>query len=331
MSASPTEDMRSGVDVFRDARWKTRWLVAGLGVLLLWHSVSFIDRDWLSQFPLWLVLTITGAAPQVLLLVYPVLTRSPRDRKLFSIPAPARCATEFGIAISVLIGIFVVLLVVNHIVNDMYPGTSLTPDAITRMAASPNHVTVCCLLVFSFTVTPIAEEIFFRGFLYNAFRARMPTGVAALAQALVFGFAHFFGVAHAGLASVAGLILAGVYEWRKTLITPVLVHAGVNFISAVGTVLMMVAYTNSPMMGVIGGPEDTQCVIRQITPNSAAEQAGIQVGDIVMSFNRQPIRDFEHLAQTIQLYRPGDAIPVAINRSGKELEVTIVLRRRGDQ
>jgi len=329
MTTTPTDDQTSSVVAFRDARWKTRWLVVGLIVLLLWRSVSFVDREWLSQFPYWLLLIITGLAPQIFLLIFPIVTRNPHRRPTFGIPALTRCLIEFGIAIPVVIGTTVVLTAVNYLVAHFSPGSSLTPDAVKNMAASPNHMFVYLLLLFSFTFAPIAEELFYRGFLYNAFRARMPFVVAALAQCVLFGSGHFFGITHAGVAFVGGLLLTVLYEWRKTLITPILVHAGINFVSAVGTIFMMVAHANSPVMGIIGDPNDTECVIRQFAPNSAAEEADLQVGDIITSFNTEPIRDFPHLAETVRLYRPGDAIPVTINRSGSKFEVTVVLRRRG--
>jgi hypothetical protein len=120
----------------------------------------------------------------------------------------------------------------------------------------------------------------------------MPSPVAGLAQSLIFGCAHFFGVTHLGVAFALGLLLTAIYEWRKTLITPILVHAAINFVAALGMALMMVAHANSPVMGIIGDPNDTECVIRRIAPNSAAEVAGLQIGDIITSFNTEPIRDF---------------------------------------
>jgi S1-C subfamily serine protease len=158
----------------------------------------------------------------------------------------------------------------------------------------------------------------------------MPLLAAGLVQSLLFGFSHFFGVTHAIVAFVLGLLLTAIYHWRKTLIAPILVHAGLNFISAVGTVLMMIAYANSPIVGVIGDPSDKECVIREVAPHSAAEEAGLQVDDVITSFNGQPIGDFSHFVQTVRLYRPGDAIGIKIKRSDAVLEVIVVLRRRGD-
>jgi membrane protease YdiL (CAAX protease family) len=329
MTTTPTEELPSSVVAFRDAQWKTRWLVVGLAVLLLWRSTSFVDREWLSRFPFWLVVVVTGLAPQAFLFLFPILTRNPHRWQTFGIPAATRCLVDFCIAIPGVIGMLVVLTAVDYLVGRLSPGTSLTPDAVTGMAVSPDRMYTCLVLVFSFTFAPIAEELFFRGFLHNAFRARMPVVVAGLAQSLVFGFGHFFGVTHGIVAFAMGLLLTVLYEWRKTLIAPILVHAGMNFVAALGTVLMMVAHANSPVMGVVGGPNDTECVVRQVVPGSAAEEAGLQVGDIITAFNGEPIRDFRHLGETIRLYRPGDVVPVTINRSGSVFEVAVVLRRRG--
>ena len=70
-------------------------------------------------------------------------------------------------------------------------------------------------------------------------------------------------------------------------------------------------------------------MIRQIAPNSPAEEAGLQVGDVITTFNSEPIRDFPHLIETVQRYRPGDTVPLTIHRSGTVLKITVVLRRRG--
>jgi hypothetical protein len=44
------------------------------------------------------------------------------------------------------------------------------------------------------------------------------------------------------------------------------------------------------LMGVAGDPEDRECVIRFIAPNSPAEGAGLQVGDVIKTFNTERIR-----------------------------------------
>lgn len=329
MNTAPTQDSPA-VASFYGARWNMRWLVVGLVFLLSWHSVSFVDREWLARVPSWLVLIITGFVPQAFLLIFPILARDPNHRPTIGMPARPRCLIEFALAIPLVIVMVLALTAAKYIVGYVSPGTSLAPNDFTNMARSPNQVLVYFVLLFSFTFAPVAEEVFFRGFLYNAFRARMPFLVAALVQSLIFGFSHFFGVLHAGTTFAIGLLLTAIYQWRKTLITPIFVHAGFNSLVALGMVFAMDAYANSAVIGVVGDPNDNQCVIRQIAANSPAENAGLQVGDVITSVNAEPIRDFSHLLRTVPLYKPGDAIRVTIIRSGSEREVTVVLGRRGD-
>ena len=108
---------------------------------------------------------------------------------------------EFAIAIPIVIVTMIALGGLNYLVGILSPGKTLTPDAVTGMASSsPRYIYP--LLLFSFTFAPIAEEFFFRGFLHNAFRQRMPTIAAGLLQSLIFGFCHFFGTTHAAIAIV---------------------------------------------------------------------------------------------------------------------------------
>jgi membrane protease YdiL (CAAX protease family) len=174
MTTTPTEGVTPGVVAFYDARWKTRWLVTGLVVLLLWRLVDFADDKWLSQLPFWLLVVITGLAPQGFLLIFPILTRSPNRRSTFGVPGPTRWVIEVGIAVAVTIVTIVALALGGYLLSRFSPGSSLTPDAVTDMAKSPDRMYTYVVLMFSFTFAPIAEEVFFRGFLYNALRARMP-------------------------------------------------------------------------------------------------------------------------------------------------------------
>ncbi len=324
---STSTEPRSDLAVpFRDSHWKTRWLFVGLTVLVLWRSTAFIDRDSLSQVPWWLWAVVVGLIPQAFLLLFPIITRIPRGR--FYIPTPRRCLIELGIAIPLVAVMAAAAVGLEVLLSHLSPGTSIS-DFDKRMAESSRPTLVYLMLVFMITFAPVAEELFFRGFLYNAFRLRMPWTLAIVTQSLIFGFCHFFGAIHSGAASLMGIFLALIYEWRKTLVTSIFVHAGVNAFAAIGVVFMMAAYANSPVLGVAGAPDDIVCVIRQIVPDSAADKAGLQVGDVVIAFNGQAIRDFPQLATTVRLYQPGDTIPVSINRAGSTMKVNVVLQRRG--
>ncbi len=320
------EECSLGAVSFRDARWKTRWVVTGLVFLLLLRGSSLVVPDLSPFISDWLHVVI-GFVPQVFFLIFPIVTRDPRSRRTFGFPGPKRCLIEFAITIPVVILTMMLVFAVQTLIDYVSPGASLTPDEISDLSKSPKHAVVYSLLLGMFTFVPVAEELFFRGFLQNAFRARMPLVCGTLLQCFIFGFTHSFGLVHSAVASVLGLLLTVVYTWRKTLLAPMFVHAGINFVAAVAIVAMMNIYADRPMLGIVGDQNDSRCVVRKVVSGSAAEEAGIQMGDVILSFNNEPIHNFAHLAKTGVQYRPGDAIPVVIDRAGSLIEVTVVLKR----
>jgi membrane protease YdiL (CAAX protease family) len=77
-----------------------------------------------------------------------------------------------------------------------------------------------------------AEEVFFRGYLFERLEALLGTSRGALAATLVvsatlFAAAHYGGQGVPGVeqAAVTGLVIGGVYAWRKEIWTPMVIHA----------------------------------------------------------------------------------------------------------
>jgi hypothetical protein len=67
-------------------------------------------------------------------------------------------------------------------------------------------------------------------------------------------------------------------------------------------------------LGVAGHPNAVPCHITMVQPGSAAEKAGLQVGDIVAKVADKPIRNFEELTTEIGLHGPGDTLELEIVR-----------------
>jgi membrane protease YdiL (CAAX protease family) len=319
----------SAVSFLRDAKWQRQWLFAAGVFLALLQLLRLFDREWLSAFPAWIVLVLTGVAPQIFFLVFPLYTREEAGAAQVRLPSIKRCLIEFAIAIPFVFVSLVAASGAMYLAEQVTAAKPLLPTVVDDMASSPEPRLVHLVLLFSFTFAPVAEEVFFRGFIYNAFRSRMPKVVAGLAQSLVFGFAHFFGPVHAVIASGLGIVLTFVYEWRKTLITPVLVHCGINFIFAMAVFSAMTERANQPSIGVIGGREGTRCVVRKIVPGSAAAESQIRIGDLITAFDGQPVATFRELAAAVGSRRPGDTVKLTIERSGAAVEVDITLKRRG--
>jgi hypothetical protein len=87
------------------------------------------------------------------------------------------------------------------------------------------------LLLYALLVGPVCEEIFFRGFLFGAFRRKWPFWAAASASAVAFAGAHWLGAAWGSATPVllfevaaGGLAAAYAYDLTGSLLAPVAMH-----------------------------------------------------------------------------------------------------------
>jgi serine protease Do len=66
-------------------------------------------------------------------------------------------------------------------------------------------------------------------------------------------------------------------------------------------------------------------IVADVQGGSAAEQAGIQRGDIIVAVDGQPVKSVEDLQQTVREHKPNDQITVTINRDGNQQDVQVTL------
>ncbi len=78
----------------------------------------------------------------------------------------------------------------------------------------------------------------------------------------------------------------------------------------------------------LGAPVTSGAIITVITPNSAAEKAGLLVGDIVVEVNHKEIGDARELRNAIGLMSVGDKVAIRYVRDGESLETTAELGAR---
>jgi serine protease Do/serine protease DegQ len=74
-----------------------------------------------------------------------------------------------------------------------------------------------------------------------------------------------------------------------------------------------------------GLPDNSGALVSQVSENSAAERAGIEINDVIVSINGAPLRDSGSLKNAIGLLPPGERVAVGIIRDGRELAITAVL------
>lgn len=96
-------------------------------------------------------------------------------------------------------------------------------------------------------VTPVAEEILFRGMVFNVMKRTMKLKLAVLASAMLFAVYHM-NMVQGVYAFLMGLLMAYAYEYFGTFAMPVLIHALSNTLSYTLT------YTSLSTTGFVSWP-----------------------------------------------------------------------------
>jgi membrane-associated protease RseP (regulator of RpoE activity) len=195
------------------------------------------------------------------------------------------------------------------------------------IAASPNWYDSLGLLVLLVLMAPVAEEVFFRGMLYNALRRRLHVAVAAPLQAVIFGLSHHFGAADTTVVVLLGLALALLYEWRKTLLAPVLMHTLVNTLAMAIMAQSIAADAAAPRLGVSGETCERGVRVTTVVPDTAAASAGLQIGDVIVSLDGERVADMPGLTHAVRKRQVGQTVVVEIIRGAERHRVDAVLKK----
>jgi uncharacterized protein len=101
------------------------------------------------------------------------------------------------------------------------------------------RIDVAATILDTVVLTPVFEEIVFRGLLFATLRRRFGTGAAAVLSASVFAIAHGYGVL--GFAAVfwSGLLWAFAYERTGSLLPSMAAHAADNLMASLGVILVL--------------------------------------------------------------------------------------------
>ena len=68
--------------------------------------------------------------------------------------------------------------------------------------------------------------------------------------------------------------------------------------------------------------------IKSIDNFSAAEKAGLKIGDVIIEANGTKIKTMEELTNIKNALKIGDKMTLKINRDGKEKEITLTLQEQ---
>ncbi len=318
---------------FRHAHWLPRDAALGVVIALLLAGTVLLGNVDILKRVHSAVLMIAGLVVELgILLALPLWLLRKRSDPIGVAPRPAsRFVTEFIIAMPLACGVFfastAAVLAARYILTRIgHPAESALD--FWGQTAYGRMIPLVILAVF---VAPVVEEVFFRGFLYNSLRSVFAPSLAACLQALLFSLGHLYEPLGVVATFVIGLLLAAIYEWRKTLLTGIFVHGMFNGIGMLAIAAAVMLTAKAPMIGTAFDPEHPgQVVVKEVIPGSPAEQADIRPGDVIVKYEGQEVTDDKQLTRFVREGMVGDKVSLEIVRGDRTMTKRVVLRSCAD-
>ncbi|MCA1040058.1 CPBP family intramembrane metalloprotease [Bacillus infantis] len=136
---------------------------------------------------------------------------SPRDWKLIGL-----------YSVALLIGAVIIVVLTSFI------GNSWENSKTEAMQQNVTFFTVLIAFISAAVISPIYEEIFYRGFLYRWLRTRMGLTGALLLSSLIFTIIHIPTYNVMPVNFFSGILFALAYERTGSIWPPVLIHGLTN-------------------------------------------------------------------------------------------------------
>ncbi|XP_052305603.1 uncharacterized protein LOC18108566 isoform X2 [Populus trichocarpa] len=131
-------------------------------------------------------------------------------------------------------GFLVLLVFLTSLVADRLIGPKAVNNPIVKEILLSSSISkVACILVYCL-VTPLLEEIVYRGFLLKSLASTMNWQQAVLLSSAVFSAAHFSGENFIQLF-IIGCVLGCSYSWSGNLCSPILTHSLYNALTLIIT------------------------------------------------------------------------------------------------
>jgi serine protease Do len=110
------------------------------------------------------------------------------------------------------------------------------------------------------------------------------------------------------------------------LVTPGIADAPVAF----GVVSVAPRSIKGGLLGVLLGESPQGTFVERVFPKTAAQDAGIKRGDIILKVNDTEIKSRDELIKVVRAHLPGEKIRLLIIRDGEEMTLEPVLGRESD-
>ena len=126
-----------------------------------------------------------------------------------------------------LILIFIVSFVYVLVLKSVF-GIDAPPSKIDELVSNGN-ISGNILIVVTAVIAPFCEEVYFRGFLYPAFKKSFGVAIGIFLSSLLFALAHLEIYSFLPIM-IIGWILAYLFEKTKSIFTAIFLHAAYNLI-----------------------------------------------------------------------------------------------------
>jgi membrane protease YdiL (CAAX protease family) len=319
------DEVPANVSTYRRIPWHLTDVAIGIGVILLFQAVALVAQAGSIPVNGWLYWSIYFGPMVAWTAIYPLWVAHRRSSlPLFRVPKPRRILREGFLAGFLTIAMMLTLGVLTLLVRD-FVGPQPNIRERLQSAAGWSNTALLTYAIIGSTIGPAFEELFFRGFIYNALRRRFGTFVALLLQAGLFALVHPYTIVQRATIFLIGLVLAGVYDWRKTILTPILIHC---LFDAIVFTAALHAVWDAPFLGVSGVRHESGCQITSIGPGSPAEKAGLRVKDVITRLDGHDVHAFDELAKGVAQRKPGEEVEITLLREGKQITRSAVLSKR---
>lgn len=321
----PAEDAGVARNDADRALWP--YAIAGVAILLVWRVAGVRLLDKPDDVPTWLQLGITALLTGFVML-YPVWAIRRTGGRVFG-GRPG--FFEFLLEVIIAGGAFLGIMAVNVAIaltwrraSGESPGI---PKQLEELAFSGDVAAFVLLAVMACVWAPISEELFFRRFLQRAMAWWMPVAAAVVLQAAIFAVMHDYSGPHLAAILVLGLSLGGLYAWRRRLLTPMLLHCLQNTFATTMMGLLMFFSLRAPVLGVVCEDTPEGCRVTSVERGSAAEEAGVRVGDVITSVDGMPVETFLELRVWLMTKSPTQ-VNLYVERDGESMTLQPVLKPR---
>lgn len=139
---------------------------------------------------------------------------------------------------------------------------------------------------------------------------------------LINAYGQVIGITSAKVASsdVEGLGFAIPIDDALPIITDLIENGYVTGRPSLGISGSNITRSYSSYYGVPQG-----FLVREINPGSCAQNAGLQINDVIIAINDTVISDLNELNNIKNSFKPGDTITLTVYRNGRKVDVTVVL------